>query len=93
MKLEKHLIKLNEKFSNKEEAIRFCGKVLYESGFVTEDYIEAMINRDEELSVYMGNFIAIPMGLMKLKRLSLSLVSQSFKYQKELILAMQTIQK
>ena len=68
MKLEKHLIKLNEKFSNKEEAIRFCGKVLYESGFVTEDYIEAMINRDEELSVYMGNFIAIPHGTDEAKK-------------------------
>lgn len=62
MKLEKHLIKLNQKFSNKKEAIRYCGKVLYEGGFVNEDYIEAMISRDEELSVYMGNFIAIPHG-------------------------------
>lgn len=62
MKLEKHLIKLNEQFSDKEEAIRFCGKVLYEGGFVKEDYIEAMITRNEELSVYMGNFIAIPHG-------------------------------
>ncbi|WP_366535194.1 PTS sugar transporter subunit IIA, partial [Streptococcus pneumoniae] len=34
----------------------------YEGGYVNEDYIEAMIERDKELSVYMGNFIAIPHG-------------------------------
>ncbi len=62
MKLEKHLIKLNKQFSNKEEAICYCGQVLYEGGYVNEDYIEAMIERDKELSVYMGNFIAIPHG-------------------------------
>ncbi|WP_366921134.1 PTS sugar transporter subunit IIA, partial [Streptococcus pneumoniae] len=52
MKLEKHLIKLNKQFSNKEEAICYCGQVLYEGGYVNEDYIEAMIERDKELSVY-----------------------------------------
>ena len=62
MKLEKHLIKLDKQFSNKEEAIRYCGQVLYEGGYVNENYIEAMIERDKELSVYMGNFIAIPHG-------------------------------
>ncbi|MDS3010236.1 PTS sugar transporter subunit IIA, partial [Streptococcus pneumoniae] len=44
------------------EAICYCGQVLYEGGYVNEDYIEAMIERDKELSVYMGNFIAIPHG-------------------------------
>jgi mannitol-specific phosphotransferase enzyme IIA component len=62
MKLEEQLIKLNKQFSDKEEAIRYCGKVLYEGGYVNEDYIDAMIERDKELSVYMGNFIAIPHG-------------------------------
>ena len=62
MKFEKNLIKLNQSFDSKEEAIRYCGRQLFEAGHVNESYIDAMIQRDKELSVYMGNFIAIPHG-------------------------------
>lgn len=62
MELQRELIRLNQTFSTKEEAIRYCGQVLYEAGCVTSDYIDAMVERDRELSVYMGNFIAIPHG-------------------------------
>ena len=62
MKFEKNLIKLNQSFDSKEEAIRYCGRQLFEAGHVNESYIDAMIQRDRELSVYMGNFIAIPHG-------------------------------
>lgn len=37
-------------------------------GYVTADYVPAMIKRNEELSVYMGNFIAIPHGTDEAKR-------------------------
>lgn len=40
MKLEKHLIKLDKQFSNKEEAIRYCGQVLYEGGYVNETILK-----------------------------------------------------
>jgi PTS system mannitol-specific IIA component len=62
MEFQKDLIKLNQAFDNKEAAIRFCGQMLFQAGYVEEDYIEAMIQRNKELSVYMGNFIAIPHG-------------------------------
>ncbi|MEX2785227.1 PTS sugar transporter subunit IIA [Streptococcus sp. H49] len=62
MEFQKSLIKLNQDFSNKEEAIRFCGQLLYKEGYVEEEYIDAMVERDRDLSVYMGNFIAIPHG-------------------------------
>ena len=62
MKFEKNLIKLNQSFDSKEEAIRYCGRQLFEAGHVNESYIDAMIQRDRELSVYMENFIAIPHG-------------------------------
>ncbi|MGT2911891.1 PTS sugar transporter subunit IIA [Streptococcus cameli] len=62
MEFQKDLIKLNQTFSSKEEAIRYCGRVLCDAGHVNEAYIEAMIERNNELSVYMGNFIAIPHG-------------------------------
>ena len=62
MEVEKSLIKLNQQFTNKEEAIRYCGQLLADGGYVKPDYIDAMVRRDQELSVYMGNFIAIPHG-------------------------------
>ncbi|CAM3199752.1 PTS sugar transporter subunit IIA [Streptococcus pluranimalium] len=62
MQLEKELIKLNQSFDSKEEAIRYCGNLLKDGGYVNSSYVDAMIARNEELSVYMGNFIAIPHG-------------------------------
>lgn len=62
MELEKKLIKLNQSFDTKEDAIRFCGNLLKDEGYVKPEYVEAMIKRNQELSVYMGNFIAIPHG-------------------------------
>lgn len=62
MEFQPELIKLDQAFDTKEEAIRFCGQLLYEGGYVEADYIDAMIERNRDLSVYMGNFIAIPHG-------------------------------
>ena len=62
MEIQRELIKLDQKFTTKEEAITFCGNLLVKGGYVTPDYIPAMIRRDAEVSVYMGNFIAIPHG-------------------------------
>ena len=72
MEFQKELIKLNQSFANKEEAIRYCGRQLFEAGHVNEAYIEAMIQRNEELSVYMCNFIAIPHGTDAAKKEVLS---------------------
>ncbi len=73
--LEKEMIELNQQFANKEEAIRYCGKKLVEAGYVDPEYVNAMIERDAMLSVYMGNFIAIPHGTDEAK----NLVSALFK--------------
>ncbi|MDN6194731.1 MAG: PTS sugar transporter subunit IIA, partial [Alkalibacterium sp.] len=62
MDIQKNLIQLGKSFETKEAAITFCGQQLLEGGYVTADYIPAMLQRNEELSVYMGNFIAIPHG-------------------------------
>lgn len=69
MELQKELIKLNQYFQSKEEAIEFCGNLLVDGGFVEVDYIPAMIERDKDISVYMGNFIAIPHGTEAAKKL------------------------
>lgn len=46
----------------KDEAIREAGRQLVGAGAVTESYIDAMFDRENSLSTYMGNFLAIPHG-------------------------------
>lgn len=60
--LKKENIRLNQAFADKEEAIRYAGQILVDGGYVEEGYIKEMIQREENLTTYMGNFIAIPHG-------------------------------
>ncbi|MFS0674266.1 PTS sugar transporter subunit IIA [Ornithinibacillus sp. 179-J 7C1 HS] len=55
-------IHLNEAFDCKEDAIRYTGKILVKNGYVEEEYIEKMLEREELSSTYMGNNVAIPHG-------------------------------
>ena len=55
-------IKTGLKSVSKVEAIKAAGKLLNELGYVDEEYIPAMVKRDEIASVYMGLGIAIPHG-------------------------------
>jgi mannitol PTS system EIICBA or EIICB component len=59
---------LNQEFANKEEAITFAGRALFNAGYVKENYIEAMIERDNMTSTYMGNDVAIPHGTEEAKK-------------------------
>lgn len=54
---------LGAEFANEEEAIRASGRILVEQGYVTEKYIADMIERNQHISVYIGNNVAIPHGL------------------------------
>jgi PTS system mannitol-specific IIC component len=54
--------------TDREEAVRACGQVLVEQGCVDEEYVEAMVERDREVSVYIGNGVAIPHGTNEAKR-------------------------
>jgi PTS system mannitol-specific IIC component len=65
--LEKYVF-LNQEFKNKEEAIRFAGRALVDGGYVGESYIEAMIERDNMTSTFMGNDVAIPHGTEDAKK-------------------------
>ncbi|MDR2868924.1 MAG: PTS mannitol transporter subunit IICBA [Deferribacteraceae bacterium] len=60
--LKKENIILNQPKATPEEVIRRCGKMLFESGYVNERYIEGMLARDKSFSVEIGNFIALPHG-------------------------------
>ncbi|GKS81618.1 PTS mannitol transporter subunit IIA [Ligilactobacillus pabuli] len=62
MDLQENMILLNQSVPNKTAAIRLAGKLLVDAGCVEPEYVDAMIARDQDVSTYMGNFIAIPHG-------------------------------
>ncbi|MDR0380371.1 MAG: PTS sugar transporter subunit IIA [Oscillospiraceae bacterium] len=45
-----------------EDAIRRCGQMLVNAGYVNPRYIEGMLARDRGFSTAIGNYIAIPHG-------------------------------
>ena len=45
-----------------EEAIRACGRLMVESGYCTEGYVQGMIERNEGFPVAIGSHVAIPHG-------------------------------
>lgn len=55
-------IRMNQRFDNKQDAIRMAGELLVAGGYVNEHYIEEMMKREELSTTYIGNDIAIPHG-------------------------------
>lgn len=60
--LEKKNIVLNCQPATPEEAIRACGRLMVESGYCTEGYVQGMIERDAGFPVAIGSHVAIPHG-------------------------------
>ena len=55
-------IELGVRLDSQEEAIRRAGKLLVDNGNVDERYIDSMFEREESVSTFMGNAVAIPHG-------------------------------
>ncbi|WP_323703312.1 PTS sugar transporter subunit IIA [Mammaliicoccus sp. Dog046] len=55
-------ILMNVSVQSQEEAIEKAGSALVEDGAVTEKYITAMKEREQIVTTFMGNFLAIPHG-------------------------------
>ena len=53
---------INQEIKDQNEAIEKAGQALVQSGAVTEDYIQAMKEREQVVSTFMGNGLAIPHG-------------------------------
>ncbi|HFF1081613.1 TPA: PTS sugar transporter subunit IIA [Staphylococcus aureus] len=53
---------LNVNVNSQNEAIEKAGKALVDSGAVTDAYIQAMKDREQVVSTFMGNGLAIPHG-------------------------------
>ncbi|VEB22760.1 PTS mannitol transporter subunit IICBA [Avibacterium volantium] len=58
---------LGLKAENKQDAIRFAGEQLVKAGFVLPSYVDAMFEREELVSTYLGEGLAVPHGTIDAK--------------------------
>lgn len=63
--LKKENIILGAAFDSKDQAVEYVGNMLVESGYVEPEYIGLMKEREEVMSTFMGNGLAIPHGVAK----------------------------
>jgi mannitol PTS system EIIA component len=56
------LIRLQATARDKSDAIRQAGELLAAAGVVEPGYVEGMLAREETMSTYLGNGVAIPHG-------------------------------
>lgn len=66
--LKKENIRLNCSRMPKEEVIKAIGKMLVDSGYVGEGYIDAMLKRELTFATNVGNGIALPHGVEEAKK-------------------------
>mgnify|MGYP002770195505 FL=1 len=66
--LNKNNIVLGLESVSKEEAIKRAGEILAKEGYVKEEYIQAMLEREEIVSTYIGMGVAIPHGVGEAKK-------------------------
>ena len=52
----------------KEDAIKRAGELLVKGGYVNENYVDAMLERERVISTYIGMGVAIPHGIGEAKR-------------------------
>jgi PTS system mannitol-specific IIA component len=58
--LERRAVRLGERAGGRDEAVRRCGRLLVEVGAVAEPYVAAMLEREHDISTYVGEGVAIP---------------------------------
>jgi mannitol PTS system EIIA component len=65
--LMKENIIIEKQSMTSKEAIDKVGAMMVKSGYVKKGYIDGMHRRDEDLSVFLGNLLAIPHGVHDVK--------------------------
>ena len=58
--LSAEAVRLGEPAADRTDAVRRCGRVLVEIGAVEPGYIDAMLERERDISTYVGEGVAIP---------------------------------
>jgi PTS system mannitol-specific IIA component len=62
--LDRRCIRLAETAAGRDEAIRRCGQALIDVGAVDESYVDTMVEREQSVSTYVGEGVAIPHGTL-----------------------------
>jgi len=62
-------ILLNQKADDKTAVLRLISSRMLEAGYVSEDYTSALLQREEKVSTYLINGVAIPHGAIEAKHL------------------------
>ncbi len=58
--LEPRAVRLGEPVADRAAAVRRCGEILVEIGAVEPEYVESMLDRERDISTYVGEGVAIP---------------------------------
>lgn len=66
--LIKENIKVNCKTTDKESVIKEIGAMLVHAGYVKEEYVQGMLEREDTFATYMGSGLAIPHGTEQVKK-------------------------
>lgn len=67
--LDPAAVRLHAPAADRSEAIRRAGEALVDSGAVGPAYVAAMLEREESVSTYVGQGVAIPHGTLAAKAL------------------------
>lgn len=67
-KLTKESIFLGMSETNQTDIIKFVGEQLVKQGNVSEEYIQGMLDREKQVSTYLGESIAVPHGIIDAKK-------------------------
>lgn len=62
--LDPRAIKLAATATDRDDAIRQCGTALLGIGAVEPAYVDAMLEREQSISTYVGEAVAIPHGTL-----------------------------
>ncbi|MBY6195664.1 PTS mannitol transporter subunit IICBA [Vibrio hangzhouensis] len=68
LKLSNENIFLGMEAKTKEEVIKFAGEQLVNLGYVEPQYVDGMLAREELVSTYLGESIAVPHGTIEAKQ-------------------------
>ncbi|SCX39198.1 PTS system, mannitol-specific IIA component [Klenkia marina] len=60
--LDPSRIRLDGRAADRTEAVRQAGELLVAAGAVDPSYVESMLEREDSVSTYMGEGVAIPHG-------------------------------
>lgn len=66
--ISKENVFLNLDSLSKEDAIKLTGEKLVDRGYAKNNYIQAMLDREELMTTYMGMGVAIPHGVNEAKK-------------------------